>query len=134
MSPAYLLDTNILSDLMRNPAGKVAMRLSAVGEHAVMTSIIVASELRFGALRRGSQALIDRVDQVLSRLTVAPLAAPADQAYAELREALERSGLPIGANDMLIAAHALALDCIVVTANDREFRRISGLTVENWMA
>lgn len=134
MSPAYLLDTNILSDLMRNPTGRVAERLSAVGEQAVMTSIIVASELRFGALRRGSQALIDRVEQVLSRLTVAPLAAPADQAYAELREALERSGLPIGANDMLIAAHALALDCIVVTANDREFRRISGLTVENWLA
>jgi tRNA(fMet)-specific endonuclease VapC len=134
VSAVYLLDTNILSDVMRNPTGRVAERLSAVGEQAVTTSIVVASELRFGALRRGSAALISRVEDVLSRLPVAPLAAPADELYADVRSALERSGRPIGANDMLIAAHALALDCVLVTANEREFRRVPGLAVENWLA
>jgi tRNA(fMet)-specific endonuclease VapC len=134
VTAAYLLDTNILSDLMRNPAGRVAERLSAVGEQAVTTSVIVACELRFGALRRGSAALISRVEDVLSRLPIAPLAGPADELYAEVRSALERSGRPIGANDMLIAAHALALDCVLVTANERELRRVPGLAVENWLA
>ena len=129
----FLLDTNILSDLVRNPAGPVAQRIAAVGEQAVCTSLVVTAELRFGARKRGSQRLSDQLETVLSALDILPLEGPVDERYAELRSALERAGTPIGGNDMLIAAHALALDLTLVTANEREFSRVPGLAVENWL-
>jgi tRNA(fMet)-specific endonuclease VapC len=130
----YLLDTNILSDLMRNPQGKVANRISSAGEDTVCTSIIVAAELRFGAEKSDSQRLADRVDLILSAMDIQPLEPPADRHYGEIRQQLTRQGVPIGPNDMLIAAHALALDIAVVTANSREFSRVPGLKVENWLS
>ena len=130
----YLLDTNILSDLVRNPQGTVATRITTVGEDAVCTSIVVAAELRFGAEKSGSTKLSDRVDLILSALDVLPLESPVDRHYGEVRQQLERRGTPIGPNDLLIAAHALALELTVVTANAREFSRVSGLKVENWLS
>jgi tRNA(fMet)-specific endonuclease VapC len=97
------------------------------------TSIIVAAELRFGALKRGSRALAARIESLLERIEVAPLLPPADSVYADLRASLEKNGKPIGANDMFIAAHALALGCTLVTDNVREFSRVKGLAVENWL-
>jgi tRNA(fMet)-specific endonuclease VapC len=129
----YLLDTNILSALNKLSGSAVRDRASAVGEQAMSTSTIVAAELRFGAARRGSPGLIAEVDGLLSRLDVIPFESPADQRYADLRAELEREGRPIGANDLLIAAHALALGYTLVTDNEREFRRIAGLPVENWL-
>ena len=134
MPPRYLLDTNILSDLIRHPQGAVADRIAAAGEQAVCTNIVVAAEFRFGAEKSASRALADRVDLILSALEVLPLAAPADRHYGEIRQRLARRGTPIGPNDLLIAAHALALDLAVVTPNEREFRRVPGLKVENWLA
>jgi tRNA(fMet)-specific endonuclease VapC len=113
----FLLDTNILSDLVRNPQGRVAARIAAVGDEAVCTSIIVAAELRFGAAKRGSARLTTQLEGILSVIDVQPFEAPADDAYARLRAQLEAAGSPIGANGMLIAAHALAIDCTVVTYN-----------------
>lgn len=132
-APAYLLDTNILSDLVRHPQGTVAARIKAVGEARVCTSIINAAELRYGAAKSGSDPLADRVELLLSALEVLPLETPADQQYAELRHHLARQGTPIGPNDLLIAAHALAMGLTVVTANVREFSRVPGLAVENWL-
>jgi tRNA(fMet)-specific endonuclease VapC len=129
----FLLDANILSDLVRNPQGRVAARIAAVGDGAVCTSIIVAAELRFGAAKRGSARLTTQLEGILSVIDVQPFEAPADDAYARLRAQLEAAGSPIGANDMLIAAHALAIDCTVVTDNEREFQRISDLRIENWL-
>jgi tRNA(fMet)-specific endonuclease VapC len=129
-----LLDTNIVSDLVRNPAGGAARRIEAVGEDAVCTSLVVAGELRFGALKRDSARLSSHLEAVLSALEILSLESPVDEHYARLRLALERSGTPIGGNDMLIAAHALALGLILVTANDREFSRVPGLAIENWLA
>jgi tRNA(fMet)-specific endonuclease VapC len=129
----YLLDTNILSDLVRNPQGQVASRIAEVGESSVCTSIIVASELRFGAAKRESERLTVQVERVLSALDIQPFDAPADKTYARLRAELEAAGAPLGGNDMLIAAHALAMDCSVVTDNGREFTRVAGLQVENWL-
>lgn len=130
----YLLDTNVLSDLVRNPQGPVARRIAEVGEAAVCTSIVVAAELRYGARKKSSERLTRQVEQILSALPVLPLEAPADRAYAELRTRLEAAGGPIGGNDLLIAAQALSLDCVVVTANAREFGRVAGLRTENWLA
>jgi tRNA(fMet)-specific endonuclease VapC len=129
----YLLDTNIISDLVRNPQGKVAKRIARVGEENICTSIIVAAELRYGAAKKGSTRLTAQLDSVLGALKLLPLEAPAERAYGELRTLLEAAGTPIGANDMLIAAHALALNGILVTDNEREFQRIANLHIENWV-
>lgn len=130
----YLLDTSVVSDLLRNPRGVVAGRVASTGEGTVCTSIVVAAELRFGAVKSGSPKLADRVDLVLSALEVLPLEPPADHHYGEIRQNLARRGTPIGPNDLLIAAHARALDLTVVTANMREFSRVPGLRVENWLS
>ncbi len=130
----YLLDTNMLSDLLRNPGGHTSRRLAVVGESAVCTSIIVASELRYGAAKKGSPQLTARIEQLLASLEVLPLDQDADRRYAEIRSHLDRSGTPIGPNDLLIAAHALALDLTLVTDNVVEFGRVPRLALENWLA
>ena len=132
-SLAYLLDTNILSDLVRNPQGVVATRIAKAGEDSVCTSVIVAAELRYGASKSNSTKLAERIDLILSALEILPLEPPADRKYAVLRHHLTRQGTPIGPNDLLIAAHALASDLTVVTANVGEFSRVPGLKVENWL-
>jgi tRNA(fMet)-specific endonuclease VapC len=129
----YLLDTNIISDLVRNPAGRVARKIAEVGEDAVATSIIVAAELRFGAAKKGSPALSARIDAILGALSVLPLEPPADAAYGRLSAKLEQSGTPIGANDMLITEHSLGLGRTLVTANVAEFERVADLVVVNWL-
>ncbi len=130
---AYLLDTNILSDLVRHPQGMAATRITKAGEDRVCTSIVAAAELRYGAAKSNSAKLADRVDLILSALEILPLEVPADHQYAALRHHLTRQGTPIGPNDLLIAAHALASELTVVTANVREFSRVPGLKVENWL-
>jgi tRNA(fMet)-specific endonuclease VapC len=130
---AYLLDTNIVSDLVRNPRGPIAKHIRRVGEAHVCTSIIVAAELRFGAVKRGSVSLIRQLEAILSAMEVIPFEAPADVSCGAIRAQLERKGKPIGGNDLLIAAQALALGYTVVTDNVKEFRRIDGLVSENWL-
>jgi tRNA(fMet)-specific endonuclease VapC len=129
----YLLDTNIVSDLVRNPQGRAAEHIHRVGEAQVCTSIIVAAELRYGAAKRGSPRLARQLQAVLGALDVLPFAAPADRAYGEIRTRLEQTGRPIGGNDLLIAAQAMALGCTIVTDNEAEFARIAGLIHENWL-
>ena len=133
MPVCYLLDTNILSDLVRHPQGKIAERIAREGEKSICTSIVVAAELRFGAEKRGSRQLTGQLEAILSAIEILPLEEPADRHYGELRRYLEERGAGIGPNDMLIAAHALALDCTVITANEREFSRVPGLKIENWL-
>src|ERR671914_290835 len=129
----YLLDTNILSHLVKEPAGIVAHRIEAVGEDAICTSIIIASELRFGAEKKGSPRLSAQLEKVLSALEILPLEEPADRHYAAIRAHLQRIGQPIGYNDMFIAAHALALSLTLVTHSQAEFAHVPGLTIENWL-
>ncbi len=128
----YLLDTDTLSHVLREPSGTVARRIAVVGEQAVATTPIVAGELRFGARRSGSHPLVERVDELLARLQVLPLDDRVAMAYADVRRALEQVGTPFPPNDLWIAAHALAEERIVVTGNVREFRRVAGLGVEDW--
>ena len=130
----YLLDTNILSDLLRAPAGACAKRLARVGESTVATSIIVACELRYCVAKKGSAALAARVEAMLEALPVLPFDADADRHYGAIRCALAASGTPIGANDLLIAAHARALGLTLVTDNEKEFRRVPQLKLANWLA
>lgn len=134
MTARYMLDTNIISDLIRNPGGRAAGRAIEVGGETICTSIIVAAELRYGCAQKGSPALLKRVEALLAEIPVLALDMPVDAEYGGLRAELEAAGQTIGHNDLLIAAHACVLGATIVTANEREFRRIRGLDVENWLA
>jgi tRNA(fMet)-specific endonuclease VapC len=129
----YLLDTNIVSNLIREPQGRVAQRIRELGEAQVCTSIIVAAELRYGARKKGSPRLTAQLEAVLGALDVLPFEAPADTVYSLLRARLEQTGRPIGGNDLLIAAQAVALGYAVVTDNIKEFSRIDELPLDHWL-
>jgi len=129
----YLLDTNVVSDLVRTPQGKVAQHIRKVGEAQVCTSIIVAAELRYGAAKRRSPRLSAQLEAVLGALEVSAFETPADAACGLLRTRLEQAGRPIGANDLLIAAQAIALGYTIVTDNEKKFARIENLPRENWL-
>jgi len=129
----YLLDTNIISDLIRNPFGLAARRIEKVTDRDICTSIIVAAELRYGCAKKGSSRLLARVEDVLKAIPVLPLETPADAEYGGIRAELEAAGQPIGLNDLLIGAHAYSLGLTLVTDKTREFGRIGGLKIENWL-
>ncbi len=128
----YLLDTNVVSDIVRHPQGRVAEKIRAVGEDQICTSIIVAAELRYGAAKTRSARLATQIETVLGALHIVPFDAPADRAYGLIRNQLEEIGKPIGGNDLLIAAQAVALNYVLVS-DDRGFARIKNLTIENWL-
>jgi tRNA(fMet)-specific endonuclease VapC len=131
----YMLDTNIISDLIKNPQGKAAKRIARIGENNnICTSIIVAAELRYGCAKSGSTRLLKAVEDLLGEIEVLPFKVPADAEYGGIRAELEQAGKPIGSNDLLIAAHAHAAGATIVTANTDEFKRVRGLNVENWLA
>ena len=134
MSPRFLLDTNILSDLIWHPQGRVFEKISQQGVERIFTSIIVAGELRFGAQKKASVQLIQRIETILSYIEILPYTEPADHHYASICNSLEKKGVPIRPNDMLIAAHARCEDSILVTANIGEFSRVPELEIENWLS
>ncbi len=133
----WLLDTNIVSALMRDPAGVAAARLKGLLNTdplaRVGLSVVVHCEIQYGLLKAQSARLDDAFSRVLEALLVFPLIDSVAGQYAQIRLALEQQGKPIGPNDMLIAAHARALDAVLVTDNDREFQRVPRLRVENWL-
>jgi tRNA(fMet)-specific endonuclease VapC len=129
-----MLDTNAVSAMMRDPRGSVGTRIRQVGTDKICCSVVVASELRFGAAIHASGIWIKRVEEALSALKVLPLEQPVDVHYGQIRAQLKMAGEMIGANDLFIAAHALYEDLTLVTANEREFQRVDGLKVENWEA
>ena len=133
MSYSYLLDTNILSDFIKHPTGRIFSQIQDVGEEKICTSIVVACELRFGAEKSNSFRLKQRIKLAFSIIPVLPLMADADHNYATIRTHLERQGTPIGSNDLLIAVQAFTLNLTLVTANVREFSRVPNLKVENWL-
>jgi tRNA(fMet)-specific endonuclease VapC len=131
--PGYLLDANVISALMHAPLGRVAQRVARAGERNVFTSVVVAAELQYGGQKRPSARLDAALATVFEELEIIALEAGVIAHYARVRVALERDGNPIGANDMLIAAHALDLNATLVSDNEREFARIEGLRLENWL-
>ena len=128
-----MLDTNIVSDMVRHPQGRAVARLAAYGDAGVCASIITVAELRYGCARKGSARLLTQVETVLAGIDILPFDVPADAEYGRLRAELEAIGRPIGSNDLFIAAHARSLRVTLVSANLGEFRRVRGLNVENWL-
>lgn len=133
-SHRYLLDANIISSLVRQPTGAIYQKLKQVGFEAVCTSIIVAAEIHFGLAKKGSETLSNKVISILSYFDVIGMDPPTELHYAEIRFALERIGSPAGSNDLLIAAHARSLNLTLVSNNTREFERVPGLKLEDWLA
>jgi tRNA(fMet)-specific endonuclease VapC len=129
----FLLDTNVLSALVREPQGKIAARIAVAGESSICTSIVVAAELRYGAAKRGSARLARQLDLILRALDIVPFESPMDRIYADLRNAIEQRGRPIGGNDLIIAAQAIALEATLVSDNVKEFGQVPGLKIENWV-
>jgi tRNA(fMet)-specific endonuclease VapC len=109
------------------------LKIADIGVGVVATSIIVAAELRYGAAKRKWRRLTAQLIAVLEGLPIIPFESPADEAYGDVRAALEPAGAPIGGNDLLIASQALSLGMTLVTNNEREFARVNGLSIENWL-
>ena len=126
------LDTNICSYVLRRHPASMLERFASLDRGQVWLSAIVAAELRFGAAKLASIRFSAAVEAWLAGFDVRPWPAEATRHYANVRTALERAGQPIGNMDLLIAAHAMAEDSVVVTNNAREFLRVPGLAVEEW--
>ena len=133
----YLLDTNIISDMMRNAQGPAARRvidITAGNPQALFrTSVIVDCELRYGLARKPQARLLAAYERTMAMLMVLPLELDAAVTYALLRQRLTAGGIGLDANDTLIAAHALTINATLVSA-DAAFARVPGLQVENWLA
>jgi tRNA(fMet)-specific endonuclease VapC len=128
----YLLDTNTASYAIKGNVATVREQLLKIPMAEVGISVITEAELRFGVARLPSAVrLKELVEEFLLRVDALPWTSAAASYYAQIRAALERSGKPMGNMDMLIAAHALSADAVLVT-HDRVFRRVKGLKVEDW--
>lgn len=131
---SHLLDTNICSYLMRMRPASVLDRLSALGPERVAVSVVTAIELREGAERsRTPKRYHSIIDTFLSEVPVLGLTPDVAPVAGRVRSALRKTGKPIGDLDSLIAAHALTYRLVLVTHNTREFARVSGLRVEDWV-
>lgn len=129
----YLLDTNVCVDYLNGRFPSVTERIRRSPPRDLCTSAVVVAELRYGADRSlNRERNHQRLDVFTADITCVDFDPAAASRYGLVRSALEAQGLPIGSNDMLIAAHALALGLILVSDNLREFERVAGLEVESW--
>ncbi|EIC20326.1 type II toxin-antitoxin system VapC family toxin [Thiorhodovibrio frisius] len=131
----WMLDTNTCSFVIRRRPASVKERFEQVGDQNLAISVIVLAEMRFGAELHPtrSEAILEDIEDFRRRLRVLPWSEAAARCYASLRVHLQRSGTPIGNMDLLIAAHAVAEDAVLVTNNTGEFKRVSELRLEDWL-
>lgn len=130
----FMLDTSICVELLRGRAASVFRRFQSLALDEVAISSVTLAELQYGASRSARPAHNSAVlIQFCAPLAILSFDQSAASTYGTVRTALERGGEPIGPLDTLIASHALSLGLTVVTTNDREFRRVAGLSVENWL-
>lgn len=131
----YMLDTNICSYIIRNKPQTIKEKLKAVEkDHTIALSTVVVSELMYGAKKKGSEKLFDLVLSFVENFQIMDFDKNSALAYATIRVELETTGNIIGSNDLLIAAHAKGSDAILVTNNTKEFERVEGLRLENWVS
>lgn len=129
----YLLDTNIISALARQPQGAVFLKLQEHADSTICTSIVVAAKIEFGLQKGVSSKLREQVQKIMACIQVLPLESPAHQHYGQIRSFLHSTGQIIGPNHLFIAAHARSLDLVLVSDNTREFSRVPDLRLENWL-
>jgi tRNA(fMet)-specific endonuclease VapC len=130
----YMLDTNICSYILKNRPPSVKVQFDEVGSDNLAISTVVLAELYYGAARHPKCVSIrHEIDDFSSRLAVIPWDEAAADHYGVIRTELEKSGSPIGAMDMLIAAHARSLNATLVSNNIRHFEKVPGLLMGNWV-
>ncbi len=130
----YLLDTNICIYLAKNNPPQIRKKLSSLSGQQIIISIITMGELRFGAAKsQHSEKATNLIDQLTSAMRIETLTPDVAEHYGDIRAALEKKGKIIGHNDLWLAAHARSQNWILVTNNEREFLRVDGLKVENWL-
>ena len=135
VKPRYLLDTNILIYFSKDRPDSIVKRLDKLDAGEAVMSVVSYGELCYGASRSAKPAATQKViDLLIGIFPIVPLTKEAACEYGKLRGQLAANGTPIGPNDMWIAAQAKAEGLILVTNNEREFRRVSGLKLENWMS
>lgn len=129
----YLLDTNIASHIIKGDIPRVRERVAGLPMESIVISTVTEAELRYGVAKRGHPGgLAQRVDEFLIRVEILPWTSEAAEAYGNLRAASEAAGISLSPLDMMIAAHASAVDAILVT-RDRVFARLPGnLPIEDW--
>ncbi len=137
MPTVYMLDTNICSYIMRERPVSVLVRLQEVAEsqNQIVISVITYYEMLLGTAGRNASPRHARlVDAFVTRLsTILPWEAAAAEKATRTKQDLAAKGTPIGGNDIMIAGHALAAECVLVTNNTREFSRVQGLRFEDWV-
>jgi tRNA(fMet)-specific endonuclease VapC len=133
MKRRYMLDTDICIYLAKNRYPQVTARFERLKPEQPVISVITYGELQHGAYKRSDRSrTLSQLAELIQYLPVENLTSSAAQAYGEIRAALEKQGRLIGHNEIWIAAHAMALDVTLATNNEREFLRVTGLSVENW--
>ncbi len=132
--PLYMLDTDTCIFLLRKSSSQLLERIQSVPLSQQVISVVTHAELLYGvhisSKKKANQTAVDLLTRHLAILDWPRAAAPH---YAEIRADLKKKGAQLGANDLLIAAHALSLGAVVVTNNTKDFRRVRGLRIENWM-
>jgi tRNA(fMet)-specific endonuclease VapC len=133
VKPRYMLDTNICIYIAKHRPPEVKARFERLKPGQLIMSVITYGELQYGASKSTQRArALAQIEELVRDIPVEYLSFTAAQAYGEIRAALEKQGGLIGNNDLWIGAHAMALDVTLATNNEREFKRIAGLSVENW--
>lgn len=127
----YLLDTNVISQLVRNPGGPVDIAMRRNIDAEIGTSLIVKGEILYGLKRNANVRGKERLDYFLQAVAVWSMDATVAEIYGDVRAEMEKQGTLMGPNDMWIAAHSLALDAVLVT-DDRIFSAVPELKIENW--
>lgn len=132
---SYLLDTDTCSYIMRSRTGALWDRLDQLPEQSAAISVITLGELQFGAtLKPLAIRIAAQLEKLLRCLPMLSLTPETCLHYARIRSDLQRKGIPIGPNDLWIAAHAMSHKLTLVTHNTREFSRVGGLKLESWVA
>ena len=130
----WILDTNICIYLIKQRPRAVLDRLQMMDITTLRLSVITVAELEYGAAKSSRPAQNhEALAAFLAPFTVLPFTDAATACYGQIRADLERAGTPIGSMDLLIAAHAVSLEAVLVTNNEREFRRVPTLRIENWV-
>lgn len=133
MKPRYMLDTNICIYIAKHHPPEVKTRFEQLRPGQLVMSVITYGELYYGASKSTQRMkALTQLEGLVQDIPIEDLNSTVAQAYGEIRAALEKQGRLIGNNDLWIGAHAMALDVTLATNNEREFRRIAGLSVENW--
>ena len=133
MKARYMLDTNICIYIAKHQPPAVKARFERLKPGQLVMSVVTYGELFYGANKSNQRArALTQLDELIQDIPVEDLTSTAAQAYGEIRATLEKQGRLIGNNDLWIGAHAMALDVTLATNNERDFKRIAGLSVKNW--